>query len=57
MQQQSKPDEEIQADWLALVQQHVRSLRFGVVQIVVHDGQVTQVEKTEKVRFDRARPK
>ena len=39
-------------DWLALVQQHVTSLRYGVVQIVVHDGRVTQVEKTEKVRLD-----
>ena len=57
MTQETRPDEHIEADWLKLVQQHVRSLRYGVVQIVVHDGQVTQVEKTEKVRFDRARPK
>jgi len=36
-----------------LVQRQVRSLRFGVVQIVVHNSQVTQVEKTERVRFDQ----
>jgi hypothetical protein len=39
--------------WLQLVQEQVGSLRFGVVQIVVHDGRVVQVERTEKVRFDK----
>jgi len=38
--------------WLALVQRQVESLRYGVVQIVVHDGRVTQVEKTEKLRLE-----
>jgi hypothetical protein len=37
--------------WHALVRQQVRSLRFGVVQIVVHDGRVTQIERTERVRL------
>lgn len=26
-------------------------MRFGSVQIVVHEGRVTQVESTEKTRF------
>jgi hypothetical protein len=39
--------------WWQLVQRHVGSLRFGVVQIVVHDRRVVQIERTEKVRFDR----
>jgi len=30
----------------------VRGLRYGVVQLVVHDGRVTQIERTEKVRLD-----
>jgi len=30
----------------------VGSLRYGVVQIVVHDAHVTQIEKTERVRLD-----
>jgi hypothetical protein len=38
--------------WLELVRQHVGSLRYGVVQIVVHDAHVTQIEKTERVRLD-----
>ena len=37
--------------WLTIVRQKVESLRYGVVQIVVHDGQVTQIERTEKTRL------
>jgi len=40
-------------DWLEVVRQQVGSLRFGVVQIVVHDSQVTQIEKTERVRLEK----
>jgi hypothetical protein len=40
-------------DWLEVVRQQVGSLRYGVVQIVVHDSQVTQIEKTERVRLDK----
>lgn len=39
--------------WLETVRSQVASLRFGVVQIVVHDSQVVQIERTEKVRLDR----
>jgi len=38
-------------DWLAIVREKVESLRFGVVQLVVHDGKVTQIERTEKTRL------
>jgi hypothetical protein len=40
--------------WIELVQRQVASLRFGVVQIVVHDSQVIQIEKTERVRLERS---
>ncbi len=43
------------AGWLEIVRRQVGSLRFGVVQIVVHDSQVTQIEKTERVRLDKPR--
>jgi hypothetical protein len=39
-------------EWLELVRQAVESLRYGVVHIVIHDGRVTQIEKTEKQRLD-----
>ncbi len=43
------------SDWLELVRQKVQSLRFGVVQIVVHDSKVTQIERTEKTRLQSAK--
>ena len=41
------------AKWLDLVVQNVKSLRYGVVEIVVHDSRVIQIEKTERVRLDK----
>lgn len=32
---------------------YVSSLRFGVVEIVVHEGRVTQIERTERFRLDK----
>jgi hypothetical protein len=40
-------------NWLEVVAEQIATLRFGVVQIVVHDGRVVQIEKTEKVRLDK----
>jgi hypothetical protein len=39
--------------WLELVFRDVRSLRYGMVEIVVQDSRVIQIEKTERVRLDR----
>ena len=41
--------------WLEIVRRQVGSLRFGVVQIVVHESHVTQIDKTERVRLERPR--
>jgi hypothetical protein len=49
--------EECERTWLSVVQQQVDSLAFGVVQIVVHDGRVVQIERTEKVRLHKPEPK
>jgi hypothetical protein len=40
--------------WLELVIQQVGSLRYGVVEIVVHDSRVIQIEKTERLRLDKS---
>jgi hypothetical protein len=40
------------SDWIELVREKVRTLRFGVVQIVVHDSKVTQIERTERTRLN-----
>ncbi len=31
----------------------VRGIRFGSVEVVVHEGKVVQIERREKVRLDR----
>jgi hypothetical protein len=46
-------DERTGASWLKIVQNQVESLHFGVVQILVHDGRVVQIEKTEKLRIEK----
>ncbi len=46
----SQPD---LSDWLKLLQLAVESVRFGVVQLVIHDGKVVQIEKTEKLRIEQ----
>ena len=33
----------------------VRGIRYGSVEVVVHDAKVVQVVRTEKVRFDAPR--
>ena len=40
------------ADWVREFERQVRSLRFGVVQVVVHDAKVVQIEKTERTRYE-----
>lgn len=40
-------------DWLALVRKQVETLKFGTVQITVHDSRVMEVVRSEKVRLDR----
>lgn len=42
-------------DWLEIVRKNISNLRFGSVQITVHDGRVTQVESIEKTRIVASR--
>lgn len=41
--------------WLNDVRRQVQTLRFGAVQIVVHDSRVVQIETTERVRYGTTR--
>ena len=34
------------------LRQALRSIRYGAVELVIHDGRVVQLERREKVRFD-----
>jgi len=33
------------------IQEAVASIRFGTVQLIIQDGRVVQIDKTEKVRL------
>jgi hypothetical protein len=30
----------------------IRSIRFGSVEVIIHDSRVVQIERKEKLRFD-----
>ena len=49
-------DVDTDSNWLEIVRQHVESLRYGVVEIVIQDSRVVQIEKTERTRFDKSKP-
>jgi hypothetical protein len=42
-------------EWLEVVRRNVGSLRYGSIQITVHDGRVTQIESVERTRFTTGR--
>ena len=31
----------------------LRSIRYGTIELVIHDGRVVQLERREKVRFEQ----
>ena len=37
---------------LRALREALRGIRFGAVELVVHDGRVVQLERREKVRFE-----
>lgn len=45
----------IRPEWLDLVERYLRDLRFGQIVLTVHQGDVIQVECTERVRFESRR--
>ena len=48
--------ENSEPSWVRLIQGQVESMRFGVVQIIVHDSRVVQIERTEKLHLDKSEP-
>jgi len=40
-------------NWLSKVQEAVQGLKYGTVQIIVHDGRVVQIERTERFRYEK----
>jgi hypothetical protein len=46
------PQPNSQPDWLDLVRAKAAGIRFGSLQITLHDGKVVQIECHEKTRLD-----
>lgn len=38
--------------WLDPIAHALRQLRYGSVEITVHDGRIVQIERKEKLRFE-----
>ncbi len=36
---------------LEAIREAVESIRFGVVQLIIQDGRIVQIDKTEKIRL------
>ncbi|MBB6670956.1 YezD family protein [Cohnella nanjingensis] len=43
---------ELNESWIERITDAVTGLQYGNVQIVVHDGRIVQIERTERRRFD-----
>jgi len=39
---------------IAVLRETLRAVRFGSVEVVIHDGRVVQIDRKEKLRFQPA---
>ncbi|MBH5317430.1 YezD family protein [Paenibacillus sp. GSMTC-2017] len=39
-------------EWVKRIKEKVTGLEYGTVQITVHNGQIVQIDKTERSRYD-----
>lgn len=44
---------ESEKKFLSQIMKAIKSIRYGYVQIIVQDSKVVQIDKTEKIRFDK----
>ncbi len=45
-------EQRVAPEVVAKIAEAIRSIRFGTVQITIHNSHVVQIEKAEKIRFD-----
>jgi hypothetical protein len=38
-------------DWQEIILRHLESLKYGSVEIIIHDSRIVQLEITERFRF------
>ncbi len=40
-------------DFLKHLSDAIKKIRFGSIEIVIHDSRIVQIEKREKIRFEK----
>jgi hypothetical protein len=45
--------DQAESDWLKIVKQHIEPLNYGSVEITIHNSQVVQINKIERLRFQK----
>lgn len=43
---------ELTNDWLEKIREQVVGVQYGVIQITIHNGQIVQIDRTERSRYD-----
>ncbi|CAM4412879.1 hypothetical protein FHS16_001025 [Paenibacillus endophyticus] len=43
---------EVADEWLQRIKEQLVGVQYGVVQITIHNGQIVQIDRTERSRFD-----
>ena len=43
---------DIQSTWLERIAESIEGLKYGHVQITIHDGRIVQIDRLERRRFD-----
>ena len=49
-------DRKLSIDWMQQIQDKLQQIQYGSIQIIVHNGQIVQLECTEKIRVNEANP-
>ena len=51
MSKQDEREKKTEGQWENEILRAIREVKFGSVEIVIHDSRVVQVERREKIRF------
>ncbi|WP_135548490.1 YezD family protein [Paenibacillus cymbidii] len=43
---------EVDETWIERISRSLNGLEYGTVQIIVHDGRIVQIERTERSRYE-----
>lgn len=46
-----KPDDSKKESYLEIIDRLIRETKYGTVTVIIQDGKVIQVEKTDKIRL------